>query len=207
MLSRKFVNALAKFTFGLMLVMVLVLVLTLAGCSSLKSAFQSWKGELFGNEYQVWEYDNFGNKILTLHGDKIALEGEVDEAGVESSYIDITIDGYEWNHVGNTLVFAQKGVDMITDFSIPEEIESDTKSTGLISADRVINNYRNEFGKKSVVVVFSQTGAPICMFQGDDCYKEIPADLPKTTKLYIDGGLVYVHRANVDIFPAKLFDN
>jgi hypothetical protein len=207
MLSRKFVNALAKFTFGLMLVMVLVLVLTLAGCSSLKSAFQSWKGELFGNEYQVWEYDNFGNKILTLHGDKIALEGEVDEAGVESSYIDITIDGYEWNHVGNTLVFAQKGVDMITDFTIPEEIESDTKSTGLISADRVINNYRNEFGKKSVVVVFSQTGAPICMFQGDDCYKEIPADLPKTTKLYIDGGLVYVHRANVDIFPAKLFDN
>ena len=207
MLSRKFVNALAKFTFGLMLVMVLVLVLTLAGCSSLKSAFQSWKGELFGNEYQVWEYDNFGNKILTLHGDKIALEGEVDEEGVESSYIDITIDGYEWNHVGNTLVFAQKGVDIITDFTIPEEIESDTKSTGLISADRVINNYRNEFGKKSVVVVFSQTGAPICMFQGDDCYKEIPADLPKTTKLYIDGGLVYVHRANVDIFPAKLFDN
>ena len=207
MLSRKFVNALAKFTFGLMLVMVLVLVLTLAGCSSLKSAFQSWKGELFGNEYQVWEYDNFGNKILTLHGDKIALEGEGDDEGGESSYIDITIDGYEWNHVGNTLVFAQKGVDIITDFTIPEEIESDTKSTGLISADRVINNYRNEFGKKSVGVVFSQTGAPICMFQGDDCYKEIPADLPKTTKLYIDGGLVYVHRANVDIFPAKLFDN
>ena len=78
-------------------------------------------------------------------------------------------------------------------------------STGLIGVDRVINNYRNEFGKKSVVVVFSQTGAPICMFRGDKCYTEVPDDLPKTTKIYIDGSLVYVHRANVDIFPAKLF--
>lgn len=206
-MSRKFVNAFAKFSIGILVAFVLVCVLGLAGCSSLKSAFQSWKGDLFGNEYQIWEYDNFGNKILTLHGNKISLEGGTDSMGESSSYIDITIDGYEWEHVGNTLVFAQDDVDMITDFSIPEEIESDTHSVGLISADRVINNYRNEFGKKSVVVVFSQTGAPICMFQGDDCYTETPADLPKTTKIYIDGGLVYVHRANVDIFPAKLFDN
>ena len=109
----------------------------------------------------------------------------------------------QYEIINHNPIFSEKD----TDFTIPEEIESDTESIGLISADRVINNYRNKFGKKSVVVVFSQTGAPICMFQGNDCYKEIPADLPKTTKLYIDGGLVYVHRANVDIFPAKLFDN
>ena len=188
-------------------VIAVVCVCMLAGCSSLKSAFLSWKGELVGNEYQIWEYDNFGNKILTLRGDRIALEGGTDTNGENSSYVDITIDGYEWEHVGNTLVFAQKKVDMITDFTVPDNLKSDTSSIGLISADRVINNYRNEFGKDSVVVVFSQTGAPICMFQGDDCYTETPADLPKTTKIYIDGGLVYVHRANVDIFPSALFDN
>lgn len=188
-------------------VIAVVCVCMLTGCSSLKSAFLSWKGELVGNEYQIWEYDNFGNKILTLKGDRIALEGGTDTNGETSSYVDITIDGYEWEHVGNTLVFAQKKVDMITDFTVPDNLKSDTNSIGLISADRVINNYRNEFGKDSVVVVFSQTGAPICMFQGDDCYTETPADLPKTTKIYIDGGLVYVHRANVDIFPSALFDN
>ena len=177
----------------------------LTGCASLDSAFQTLKGELIGNSYQIWEYDNFGNRILTLSGDKIALEGGTDSNGESTSYIDITVDGYEWEHVGNTLVFAQKGVDMITDFQVPAEMQGTGDSTGLIGVDRVINNYRNQFGKKSVVVVFSQTGAPICMFRGDKCYTEVPDDLPKTTKIYIDGSLVYVHRANVDIFPAKLF--
>ena len=48
-------------------------------------------------------------------------------------------------------------------------------------------------------------GTPIGLFQGNDCYTEIPADLPKTTLINIDGKMVYVHRANVDIIPAELF--
>ena len=191
----------------LIICIVAVMATTLFGCANLKSWFQSIKGELIGNRYTVWEYDNFGNKILTIHGNKIALEGGADSLGENSSYIDITIDGYEWEHVGNTLVFAQNDAEMITDFQIPENIEGKQSSTGLIAVDRVLNHYRNQIGKELVVVVFSQTGAPICMFQGDECYTEVPADLPKTTKIFIDGNLVYVHRANVDIFPAKLFDN
>lgn len=191
----------------LIICIVVVMATTLFGCANLKSWFQSIKGELIGNRYTVWEYDNFGNKILTIHGNKIALEGGTDSLGENSSYIDITIDGYEWEHVGNTLVFAQNDAEMITDFQIPENIEGKQSSTGLIAVDRVLNHYRNQIGKELVVVVFSQTGAPICMFQGDECYTEVPADLPKTTKIFIDGNLVYVHRANVDIFPAKLFDN
>lgn len=191
----------------LIICIVAVMATTLFGCANLKSWFQSIKGELIGNKYTVWEYDNFGNKILTIHGNKIALEGGTDSLGENSSYIDITIDGYEWEHVGNTLVFAQNDAEMITDFQIPENIEGKQSSTGLIAVDRVLNHYRNQIGKELVVVVFSQTGAPICMFQGDECYTEVPADLPKTTKIFIDGNLVYVHRANVDIFPAKLFDN
>lgn len=185
----------------------IVMVTALFGCANLKSWVQSVKGELIGNRYTVWEYDNFGNKILTIHGDKVALAGGTDSLGENSSYVDITIDGYEWEHVGNTLVFAQNDAEMITDFQLPENIEGEQSSTGLIAVDRVLNNYRNQIGKKLVVVVFSQTGAPICMFQGNECYTEVPADLPKTTKIFIDGNLVYVHRANVDIFPAKLFDN
>ena len=60
-------------------------------------------------------------------------------------------------------------------------------------------------GKEYVVLVSSQNGTPIGLFQGNDCYTEIPADLPKTTLINIDGKMVYVHRANVDIIPAELF--
>ena len=54
-------------------------------------------------------------------------------------------------------------------------------------------------------MVSSQNGTPIGLFQGNDCYFEVPADLPKTTLINIDGKMVYVHRANVDIIPAELF--
>ena len=190
-----------------LLVAILVMITVVCtGCEGLSAFISSTKGELLGNKYKVWEYDNFGNKIMTIEGDKIALSGTTNENGeINSSYIDITIDGHEWNHVGGTLVFCQTGVDMITDFQVPGDVErSDQDSSGLISVDKVINNYKNLIGKERVVLVYSQTGAPICMFQGDSCYTEIPEDLPKTTLISIDGKLVYVHRANIDIIDAEL---
>lgn len=176
-----------------------------SGCAALRSYIGKLKGELFGNDYKIQQFDDFGNLVFTVYGDKVSMDCELDENGEVSSYIDITIDGRSWKHVGSTLVFAQEGVDMITDFQIPEDMESPNGSTGLMAVDRVINDYANYFGKKLIVVVSSQNGTPIGLFQGDDCYTEIPGDLPKTTLISIDGKLVYVHRANVDIIPAALF--
>ena len=135
------------------------------------------------------------------------MDCETDEDGEVTSYIDITIDGDSWKHVGSTLVFAQKGVDLITDFQLPADMDSTDHSTGLMAVDRKINHYANLIGKDLVVLVSSQNGTPICLFQGDDCSIEIPADLPKTTLVHIDGKMVYVHRANVDIIPAELLED
>jgi len=186
----------------------LCMVMALSGCGMavIEMAISELKGELLGNDYIISQYDNFGNQVLQVSGDKIALGAEVDSAGEPTSYIDITIDGYDWKHVGSTLVFAQNGVDMVTDFQIPKSIETDGDgSLGLIAADRFINHYKNLFGKSQVVLVSSQTGTPIGLFQGNDCSVKIPANLPKTTLVSIDGKLVYVHRANVDIMPAAMF--
>ena len=184
---------------------VLILCVALTGCAFFGSFLSKLRGELFGNDYTISQYDDFGNLVFTVHGNRVAMSCELDEYGEVSSYIDITIDGKSWKHVGSTLVFAQRGVDMITDFQIPADMESDSNSTGLMAIDRRINSYANLFGKKQVVLVSSQNGTPIGLFQGDDCYTEIPGELPKTTLIYIDNKLVYVHRANVDILPASLF--
>lgn len=186
----------------------LCMVISLCGCGAavMERIIGELKGELVGNDYQVFEYDNSGNQVLQVSGNKIAMSAEVDSAGEPTSYIDITVDGYDWMHVGSTLVFAQNGVDMITDFQIPETIETDRDgSLGLIAADRFVNSYKNLFGKSQVVLVSSQTGTPIGLFQGDNCNVSIPSNLPKTTLVSIDGKLVYVHRANVDIMPAAMF--
>lgn len=188
------------------LLAAVTLMLALAGCEALNAAITTLKGGLVGNDYNIYQYDNFGEPVFKVSGDKITMSAETTSTGEVTSYIDITIDGYEWQHVGSTLVFAQNGVDIITDFVVPEEIETSAgTSTGLMAADRFINNYRNLFGKKSVIIVSSQTGAPVCLLQGDSVYMEVPNDLPKTTKLSIDGKAVYIHRANVDIMPAAMF--
>ena len=160
--------------------LILTLALALTSCGWLNAVIGELKGELIGNDYVITQYDNFGNPVLQVEGDKIQLEGTSDTSGELSSYITVTIDGYEWDHVGST-------------------------STGLIPVDRVVNHYKNLFGKKSVVIVSSQNGTPIGLFQGDNCYKDIPSDLPKTTRINIDGKMVYVHRADVDIMPADMF--
>lgn len=188
------------------LVMAVIFALLLSGCGmeSVDSFFATMRGELIGNSYTVYSYDNFGNKSLEVHGDKISLAQGEDTLGEDSSYVDITIDGLEWNHVGGTLIFIQDDADIVTDFDEIGVIESPSKSSGLISVDRFVNSYRNIIGKKSVVLIYSQTGTPICMLQGDSCYAETPSDLPKTTKLSIDGKQVYIHHANIDIIPAEM---
>lgn len=179
-----------------------------AGIGFLDGFFGKLKGNLKGNNYEITEYDNFGNKTLTVKGKKVSLEGIEGRNEELSSYVNITVDGQDWQHVGGTLVFAQEGVNMITDFQFEEEIVTDgSGSTGFIPADKFINNYRNKLGREAVLVVYSQTGAPIGLFQGNDVYYEIPDNLPKTTMISIDGKLVYVYRANINIFPAKMLDN
>lgn len=192
----------------LLFALTITLLLTLSSCGWLNAFIGQLKGELIGNDYIITEYDNFGNPVLQVEGDKITMDGAVDSAGEPTSYITITVDGYEWDHVGSTLVFAQNGVDMVTDFDLPEIIETHgSTSTGLMDIDRVVNHYKNLFGKKSVVIVSSQNGTPIGLFQGDNCYVEIPDDLPKTTLVNIDGKMVYIHRGDVDIMPASMFNS
>lgn len=188
--------------------LILTLALSLTGCGLFNAIVGELKGELVGNDYVITQYDNFGNPALQVKGDKIQLDGTVDSSGELTSYLTVTIDGYEWEHVGGTLVFAQNGIDMVTDFDLPEIIETHgNTSSGLIAVDRVVNHYRNLFGKKDIVIVSSQNGTPIGLFQGDKCHKSIPSDLPKTTQINIDGKMVYIHRANVDIIPAEMFSS
>lgn len=192
----------------LLSLLTVLIVGLFSGCAAISDFITSLKGELVGNDYVIYQYDNFGAPVFTVTGDKIAMSAEYDKAGEVTSYIDITIDGYEWQHVGGTLVFAQNGVDIITDFQMPTDIETSAgTSSGLMGVDRFINNYRNLFGKASVIIVSSQTGTPVCLLQGDSVYTEVPYDLPKTTKLNIDGKAVYIHRANVDIMPAAMFNS
>ena len=123
-----------------------------------------------------------------------------------SSVITITIDGRQLISCGDTCVFYDKRLTPEYEFYL-DKIESD--SSGILDSTLIsgkVNSIKNEFGKPMVVVIKSQMGAPIYAFSGDKVYWEIQEDLPRFTKLMIDGKALYIHRANFQIVDKALLD-
>lgn len=198
------------------LVMV-ALITSLSSCAFLESKVNSLKGSLIGVSYTAEFFDNYGAKFLTVSGDKIDITGNiVEEAGIDSdgntttnyslsSVITITIDGKQMSSCGNTVIFAESGLERDVEFNLSDiDSESEGGLTSLTSVSKVVNKYKNYFGKSQVVVIQSQLGVPICAYSGDKVYWEIPDGLPKMTKLMIDGKALYIHRANFEIIDRDL---
>lgn len=192
---------------------VISLSFSLAGCSWLSSRINEFKGSLIGNSYTIDTFDNFGKKMMTTSGKKISVSGNYTDDGSEDAkkltgVLTINIDGEQIISSGDTLVFYQKGLEPEYDWSI-RAIEStsnplDPTDNTLLAGK--INSVKNYFGKSQVIVIKSQTGAPIYAFSGDKVYWEIPDDLPKFTKLNVDGKQLYIHRANFQIIDKALLD-
>lgn len=200
-----------------MILLPAVLLFLLTGCAKFGSIINDIHGSLTGNNYTVYTYDNYGNQTLKTSGKKISITGnkiETTSYGSDgravtgydlSSVITITIDGKEIESCGDTCVFVQKGLQPEVDFSL-DEISSNGGNgiTDNAALAKVLNRYKNDFGKSRVVVIKSQLGQPIAAFSGDDVYWEIPDDLPKMTKLMVDGKALYIHRANYQIIDKNL---
>lgn len=203
---------------ALLATIICICIITgLTGCAANDDYMNDVKGNLSGNSYTIYTYDNYGQKVMTTTGDKINIAGNktkskgYDSEGNEttsydvSSVITILIDGKEIESCGDTCIFEQKGLKPEVDFS-QEDITS--HSTGKISENTyiagIVNYYKNYFGKSRVVVIKSQLGQPIAAYSGDEVFWKIPDDLPKMTKLMIDGKALYIHRANFQIIDKEL---
>lgn len=204
---------------GSVCILALILALSvfaLSGCAKLASTLNDIKGSLIGNQYTIYTYDNFGSLVLETSGRKIDISGNpvrttsYDDTGKVitgyelSSVITITIDGKEIESCGDTCIFVQNGLKPDVDFTT-EVIETGSSSVfDITSLSAKLNQYKNDFGKARVVVIKSQLGQPIMAFSGNSVYWEIPEDLPKMTKLMIDGKALYIHRANFQIIDKEL---
>ncbi len=176
--------------------LVVCTAVALAGCAELSLRFSSVKGELIGNSFDATVFDNFGGEVAAFHAKKMGVEAaSVDEDGnATSSVLKITADGKDIEQVGNTMIFAETGLEEVEGYTLPRDIQTTGGTVNLV--DRAINDVKSKIGKSRVVVVSSQLGVPIAVYQGNSVGYEIPEDLPKFTKLTIDGKALYIHRAN-----------
>ena len=197
--------------------LALCVMSALAGCAMFSNEVNNLNGSITGNTYECQFYSNDGNKFMTLTGQKIDInanpirEKVYGDRGWEytktlSSVVTITVDGHQMSNCGSTVLFVEKGLTPDVDFQV-ESINSEANGVGdnTIIAN-IVNRYKNAFGKPVVAVIQSQLGDPICAFSGNDVYWEVCEDLPKTTKLMIDGHALYIHRANFQLIDIDLLN-
>lgn len=195
--------------------LVILVSVALSGCAQIQNWMNNVREGLVGSDFTIIQYDHFGEPTMRIHGDSVAvglLENEsnldVESTGFESEVLELTVDRNQVFTVGDTCIIAEDGLDLVTDFSsINTDIDAADGLLAFISGDRLVNNFRNSIGKEMVVIIKSQMGVPIGIYQGDDVYVSVPDDLPKTTQLTIDGKQLYIHRANYTIVERDMLDD
>ena len=192
------------------IVLFLLLIICLAGCARLRSGIHDLHGSIIGNEYYIDVFDNTGIRTLRSHGKRIDIDNNIVEEKTYSSVSDewystktlssvitITIDGKQLISCGDTCIFYDKRLVPEYEFYLDN---IDSSSSGIMDStliSGVVNSIKNEFGKPMVVIIKSQMGAPIYAFSGNRVYWEVQEDLPRFTKLMIDGMALYIHIKSV----------
>jgi len=207
-----------KKVLGITMAVILALIMTGCDIAGWESGVNDIKGQLSGNAFECQFYDNNGEKFLTASGTKVGMTSNIiQEATISSedgsalkeyslsSVITINIDGKQIQSCGDTVIFQENELTPDAEFML-QDIDSTTDGNfkDNVYISNIVNEYRNYFGKGQVVVIQSQLGVPICAYSGDDVFWEVREDLPKTTKLMIDGRALYIHRANFQIIDKDL---
>lgn len=197
---------------------MLFAIISCTGCALWDNEVNELNGSITGNTYNAGFYTNQGENFMNVSGQKIDLQSNVikektynNENGwgynqTLSSVVTVIIDGKTIESCGSTMIFAENGLNPEVDFKSPEVIKSTSDGSfgDNVFIASIVNKYKNYFGKSRVVVIQSQLGDPICAYSGNDVYWEVCQDLPKTTKLMIDGKALYIHRANFQIIDKNL---
>ena len=197
---------------------ILFAIISCSGCALWDNEVNELNGSITGNTYNAGFYTNQGKNFMNVSGQKIDLQSNVIKEKTYnsdngwgynqtlSSVVTVIIDGKTIESCGSTMIFAENGLNPEADFNSPEVIKSTSDGSfgDNVFIASIVNKYKNYFGKSRVVVIQSQLGDPICAYSGNEVYWEVCQDLPKTTKLMIDGKALYIHRANFQIIDKNL---
>ncbi|MHC1720922.1 MAG: DUF5052 family protein [Clostridiaceae bacterium] len=191
---------------------VITVAVTITACAAFQSVVENIQMNLLGDNFKILTYDDYGNNTLTAYGRNINIglfknyANETGE-GFESEVLEITVEGKQLLHVGSTIIFAEQGIDMLEDFDLDYLKNASAKGNAtFVPLDRTVNKYTNLIGKKKTIIVKSQMGILIGVYQGNKVLVEVPADLPKMTRLVVDGKSLYIHRADYEIFDSGMFN-
>ena len=214
-------------------ILIMIALLALTGCTDDYSTTVTQEESVEEPEpitYEAMLFDNQGNNFLNFEGnDFTIIPNKIKQYGWNtdgtwtsyyetSSVVTIEIDGKYIQSCGSTVIFRDTRLNML---EIPSELRTvNTNETDgyTVKEDRqYVDTYfglknwwydiqeKGQHGKK-VIIIQSQNGYNIGAFVGSDITWEVADNLPKTTKIMIDGLPLYIHRCNFTIIDSELMN-
>lgn len=185
----------------------LLLVQQLSGCAKVHMTATDLKRNLSGISVTIRTFDEESNIIDRINGKSVNITRDTtfdsSSESKDSSVIKITVGSNEINHVGSSLVMADKGLnDIFDEYKKSADIENSDSSVPVIN--RVVHSVINDTtGKKRTVLIRSQNGTPLATYMGDKV-STFSVDIPKTTAFLIDGKLLIVYRCDYTVYDTEL---
>lgn len=214
-------------------ILVVVLLFSLCACADVMTITMdtSETGDAVKISYVADFYDNYGSQWLSVEGNSFDIspnkvkeyaydsDGSWISSWTTSSVMSIDIDGNKIESCGSTVLFYDTRLEKI-DINIPQDVDLITKNGYSVTTPNdlrtsdywdlnwwfITKSQSNTTVRSRAVIIQSQNGNPICMFNGDNVSWEVSRNLPKTTEIIIDGMPVYVHRANFAIVDLSVFN-
>lgn len=214
-------------------ILVIVLLLSLCACADVTTITMgtSETSDAVKISYVADFYDNYGSQWLSVEGNSFNIspnkvkeyaydsDGSWISSWTTSSVMSIDIDGNKIESCGSTVLFYDTRLEKI-DINIPQDVDLTTENGYSVTTPNdlrasdywdlnwwfITKSQSNTTVRSRAVIIQSQNGNPICMFNGDNVSWEVSRNLPKTTEIIIDGMPVYVHRANFAIVDLSVFN-
>lgn len=214
-------------------ILIVILLLSLCACADVMTITMdtSETSDAVKISYVADFYDNYGSQWLSVEGNSFNIspnkvkeyaydsDGSWISSWTTSSVMSIDIDGNKIESCGSTVLFYDTRLEKI-DINIPQDVDLTTENGYSVTTPNdlrasdywdlnwwfITKSQSNTTVRSRAVIIQSQNGNPICMFNGDNVSWEVSRNLPKTTEIIIDGMPVYVHRANFAIVDLSVFN-
>lgn len=220
---------------AMMLVLLLSLTACTDTTTTIGSSADTQQTDEISLTYIADFYDNSGGRWFSVEGKSFSISPNKiktyswDSSGSwissyeMSSVMSIEIDGNNIESCGSTIIFAdsrlekqdidfnaeistEQSADIQTDSSISQPSDLRFEDWWKIQYWWITKNTNNKNRDSRLVIIQSQLGNPICVYSGNEVSWDIPSNLPKTTRVMIDGMAIYIHRANFAIVDTSLIE-
>lgn len=185
--------------------------LALVGCADLMNSVKDFQEDWGGLTMTVSTYDENSQIIDQMEGKDLSISrnsefDSVDSEGysnADSSVLKITLGDNQIDHVGSSLIAAEKGlVDVFHEYKKTVDINNQDSSIPVVN--RMVRSFTDSFsGKSRILLIRSQNGTPLATYAGNKITMH-KSDVPKATEFLIDGKRLVVYRSDYTIYDKDL---